>query len=153
MALKPYHNQSAVTSWEKYDIRSWLNGDFLKQAVTEKERKSILTTEVDNNRSQDYSEWAKKSGNETMDQIFLLSYAEANLYLNVRNQDKAGGKTQASPAACAEKDGKPVSWWLRSNVGYWNAAAGVGVSGALESFEINSDSVAVRPAMWITMDP
>ena len=69
------------TDWEKCTLRSWLNGEFLQSAFSAKEQAAILMTAVDNSASQGYGKWNTDGGNNTRDQIFLLSYAEANWYL------------------------------------------------------------------------
>ncbi len=77
---KPYNAEEGDATWEKCSLRSWLNGEFLQSAFSADEQTAILTTAVDNSNSQGLhnSRWDEDGGNNTQDQIFLLSYAEAN---------------------------------------------------------------------------
>lgn len=88
------YNEEACT-WETSWLRRWLNGEFLNTAFSAKEQTAILLTDVDNSAGQGnpkYSEEHVDSGNNTQDKVFLLSYAEANKYLEV------GSKTNGEKA-------------------------------------------------------
>ena len=50
---KQYHTEKTGTTWESCSLRTWLNGEFLERAFSEKEQAGILTTDVDNGRDQD----------------------------------------------------------------------------------------------------
>ena len=67
-------------TWESCFLRNWLNEDFKKTAFTVDEQSAILMTDVDNSDSQGCSEWNTTGGNNTKEQIFLLSYAETCQY-------------------------------------------------------------------------
>ncbi len=65
------------TTWETSTLRTWLNKTFLIKAFNSLERNIILTTNVDNSKSQGYNE---NSDNDTQDKVFLLSLAEIKKY-------------------------------------------------------------------------
>ena len=75
-----YWNDSAHTHYANdyatSSIRKWLNNDFYNTAFSAAEKKSILTTTLDNRAySTDHSEYNSET---TKDKIFLLSYSDIN---------------------------------------------------------------------------
>ena len=122
-------------------------------------------TEVDNSKSQGYSEWNTDGGNNTEDQIFLLSYAEANKYLGVTRNDSNNLKSRVAPTAYAlahgawtcnsskTADGAAASrWWLRSPGHIQDFAADVYVGGSLLDYFVLGDDYVVRPAFWLNLE-
>ncbi len=162
---KSYNSKSASTTWENCTLRTWLNSDFLNTAFSVEEKASILITEVNNSTSHSYSKWNTKSGNNTQDKIFLLSYSEANRYLNViwGNKDNTGSR--AAPTLYAVQVGANISseystadgstgwWWLRSPGSFQNHAAIVNVDGSLFTCNIDHDEGLVRPALLLNLGP
>ncbi len=63
--------ESPHITWEESEIRSWLNGEFYQNAFTSAEKKRIVTN---------FS--ANSVGNDTWDNVFLLSVEEVNRYLS-----------------------------------------------------------------------
>ena len=166
---KPYNAENVDITWEMCTLRVWLNQEFLKKAFSSTEQNAILTTNVDNSRIQGYSEWDTKGGNNTQDKVFLLSYAEANKYLDVKHWEVTGAgqnmTSRASPTAYALKQGAFTSndcltadgsaawwWWLRSPGDLQKHSAGVGSGGSLYNCIIYYDYGCVRPALWIDLD-
>lgn len=41
---KQYHHEYTAVSWNDCDLRKWCNNDFLMEAFSETERKSVVTT-------------------------------------------------------------------------------------------------------------
>ncbi len=160
---KPYNTEYTDITWENSSIRKWLNHDFLATAFTAEEQAAILTTQVDNSSTQGYSEWSTSGGNNTQDQIFLLSYAEANQYLKVTPNDRNNLKSRVTPTAYTKAQGAYVSddktedgsaagwWWLRSPGFYQNYAAYVFYDGLLLNFRVNRDG-CIRPAFWLNLE-
>lgn len=146
--------------WENSASRSWLNDTFLKEAFTEEEQRTILTTEVDNS----YNQQANRSennvgnsgGNNTEDKIFLLSFAESNEYFD-SDDDRI-----AWPSSYAISQELPVwvernsaSWWLRSpgrNNAY-NSYVGPNGDNDREIASESSRFAGIRPAMWVAWNP
>ncbi len=132
----PYNAELVDVTWEICTLRAWLNSDFLSTAFSPEEQETILVTEVDNSIAQGYSGWDTDGGNNTHDRIFLLSYAEANLYLDVTSEDKDNIKARVAPTAYAVSKGTLAhiryqtengsdagNWWLRSPGGYQPSVA------------------------------
>ncbi len=148
----PYNAKKTNTTWEKSSIRKWLNADFTNAAFTKEEQKALLTTRVDNSTTQGNKGWKTKGGNNTKDQVFLLSYKEAGKYL-VKSADRV-----CKPTLYAEKQGVSkgstgtCSWWLRSPGSIQSNAAYVNTGGSFISLNVSVSDFAVRPALWIDLD-
>ena len=161
----PYNVNRKDSTWEQCTLRSWLNDEFMKTAFSPSERDAILKTKVENNASQGYNQWVTDGGNETQDQIFLLSYAEVNRYLGVTFDDVNNIKACASLSAYAimqhawssetnkTEDGEPIGWWwLRSPGNEQDCAAIVNDNGALDTKTVDSERGVVRPAFWLNLE-
>ena len=144
-----YCRRSNSIAWETSNVRAWLNDPFLNAAFTPEEQNAILNTEVDNGKSQGYLHYEGSGGENTLDQLFLLSYAEAWKYF-YQSSDRA-----CRPTKVAVKRGafeSPLSgncpWWLRSPGYMKDYVAAVDVDGN-RSGNIKYGTMAVRPAMWV----
>ena len=139
---------------------TWLNGTFLNKAFTAQEQTGILTMNVDNSKSQGYSGYKADGGIHTQDKIFLLSYAEANKYL-----ERYYTKSRVAPTAYAIQQGSYTSsrymtwdgaaagwWWLRSPGYFHYSAALVYYDGSISSSRVHDTSGCVRPALWINLE-
>ena len=122
-------------------------------AFTANEQKAILQTSVDNSESQGNSAWSTIGGNNTTDQIFLLSYTEAGKYFD-SDSDRICKPTAYTKAQGAyTNDRGNCWWWLRSPGHYRNLAATVLTGGSLGyDAYVNGDIGAVRPAFWINLE-
>lgn len=157
-------------SWEISIVREWLSNDFLKEAFTPEELNAILTTTVDNSVSQGSSSY-EYGGNNTKDQVFLLSYAEAHKYLGLEYHKNSLGvhyteneRAIAEPTAYANyqvqrKRNKSFTyisdietdWWLRSPDKDRLSGAYVDGDGGFYNSG-NYGLVLVRPALWLNLD-
>ena len=162
---KPYNTGYKDITWEVSTIREWLNNGFMAAAFTAEEQKAIMTTQVDNGSAQGYSGWNTSGGNDTQDQFFLLSYAEANKYLDVTYDNSNNLKSRVSPTAYAKAQGAYTSnsyktddgniagwWWLRSPGFLQYSAADVRSGGSLRNCSVDDDHGCVRPAFWINLE-
>ena len=165
-----YNTKRVDITWEKCTLRTWLNGTFLNKAFSEQEQEGILLTNVDNSKSQGYSEYNTSGGNNTQDKVFLLSYAEANKYLGVEYWQVTGAqnntKSRVAPTAYAVKkqwaftssldktaDGMAAGWWWLRSPGYsQDFAAIVDTDGSLRFSVVNVSHGGVRPALWINLE-
>ena len=166
--VQPYNTGGVRVTWETCSLRKWLNGDFMNAAFSNGEQKAILMTTVDNSKSQGYSRWDTNGGYNTLDQVFLLSYAEANKYLDVQSSGVTGAhnniKSRVAPTAYAirngaheygwytEDDTRAGWWWLRSPGINLFSAAVVRYVGSFTYYAVFEDNGCVRPAMWINLD-
>lgn len=161
---KQYNDKYINITWETSALRSWLNNEFLNAAFTAAEQAAIQETLVDNSQSQCYPGWSTTGGNNTNDQLFLLSYAEANKYFNVTWEDDYNLESRVSPTAYAKAQGAYTSsyttaegtaagwWWLRSPGSDQSSAACVGISGAIYGLSVDCSYGSIRPALWVNLD-
>lgn len=165
-----YHTDNESVTWETSTMRSWLNGydashntggdsgidytsdNFIGTAFSAKEQAAIADTEVFNDDNPTYG---TEGGNNTTDQIFLLSIAEAqNSSYFADNSSRIATNT-----AYVAGDGKLGSsymngvgeadyWWLRSPGDLDHRAAGVSVDGGVGRYghSVRIAYNAVRPA-------
>ena len=163
---KQYNTSYASVTWETCSLRAWLNDDFLNSTFTSDEKLLIPMVMVPADANPSYD---TDSGNGTEDQIFLLSIEEANKYFD-SNDERTCEATNY-----AEEQGVWVNnldgncwWWLRSPGINRNYAAGIGTDGDVDVHGVcvhsdgeeddtsdynNEDDIAVRPAMWIDLNP
>ena len=165
---KQYNTKDTKATWETCTLRQGFNSTFLDTAFTAEEQEAILETEVDNSPEQGYEKWrSTNSGNNTVDRIFLLSYAEANKYLGVTYENGDNAEARVAPTAFAKgrrawskrelktADGDYAGrWWLRSMGRHPNRAAHVHSTGALRDSHVTSYNhlfgvMTVRPALWV----
>ena len=175
--VQPYDHNFHEITWEKCQLRNWLNVSFLNRAFTQEEQSRILLTHVDNSQSQGYSGFDSIGGNDTQDRVFLLSYAEAHNYLDVIKQQ--GVTTPRAPKAYAAptdyaiargamiakthstQDGRKSGlWWLRSPGPGQQEVAIVNAGGKMYSSYAEGrvgcgeykQRICIRPAMWIVLN-
>ena len=156
------------STWENCEIRKWLNNDFLNAAFSDAEKSKIPTVKVSADKNPKYD---VDPGNDTEDQIFLLSFKESKKYFS---SDSA---RRCRPTSYAENKGVykyihkeeydyygNCRWWLRTHgVGFYkygslsvesNNAACIGFDGEVDLFgeaAVSSDP-GVRPALWVNIE-
>jgi len=150
--VKPYHTKYKSITWEKCWLRGWLNEDFYNIAFDSPEKSRILQVKIKN---PDNPKYGTQGGNDTRDNIFLLSIDEANRYFASDDDRKclASDYAKENGAYNVYINNERSWWWLRSP-GYESFYAalvspdgGVGISGDI----IYSDLDAVRPAFWLDL--
>ena len=148
LASLPWHNAHDAVTWDKSDLRAWLNGEFLQAAFTENEREAILTSELDN--GDDYG-YGTPVGENTRDRVFLLSVNEMQKYLPENLRTVAPTRYAISQGAYTNGAGQ-CAWWLRSPGMTPTSPAYLASAGALGSraHEVDETIIGVRPAMWVS---
>lgn len=131
-------------SWEKSSVRMWLVSSFFNEAFSIDEQNRICTIKQDN----------------VDDRIFLLSEEEAAKYFKT-NYDRCAKATAYATArgvytsrGYTEDDADfngTCRWWLRTVDTENGVAARVRSIGDVYhmGYDVTSDDVGVRPAMWI----
>ena len=145
---KPYHTSRTNVTWQTCTLRKWLNNDFIKAAFSAEERAMISSVTVPADGNPEYN---TNPGNATQDKVFLLSLAEAKRYF--RNQyARECSATLYAVESGANRGG--CDWWLRSPGAHQNMASDVWGNGEIQEtgWEVNNDSCAVRPTLWIDLD-
>lgn len=149
---KPYNKEYTSVTWETCTLRKWLNNDFLNAAFSSTEKNMIPTVTVSADKNPDYS---TSPGNATQDKVFLLSIPEVNKYF------ASDSARKCKPTAYAKKQevytGSSVFcwWWLRSPCLYQNSAAFVYSDGDVFEYgrAVIGGGIAVRPALWVNLEP
>lgn len=72
-----YNETSGSVTWETSTLRKWLNSDFLNASFTETERGNIILSDIVNS---DNAVYGTDGGNDTQDNIFILSVEEVQKY-------------------------------------------------------------------------
>jgi len=165
--IRLYNNEDEGTSWEKSDLRRWLNLDFWA-GLPEDMKKLTLTTQVVNDDNPDSG---TAGGVETEDKVFLLSMDEAEKYFS-SDRDRQSGINLTAETIEKIKDGFHINlkddvaefggiwWWLRSPGSNTHLAAYVGGDGIIYSLGMwvhasgaygtsIGDGGGVRPALWL----
>ena len=131
-------------TWADSELRAWLNGDFWRAAFLPEERRLIAPN---------------KRSDEEEDRVSLLSYGEANQYIEKhRGHHKAAELTPLADAKIRAEHLMQIKfcwrwdrgWWLSSMAGKDQAACVV-YDWQLESIKDNycTDCQGVRPAIWL----
>ena len=179
------HNTDEEATWETCDLRAWLNGEFMEIAFTDAECARIPVTAVeahkDPNADKYYYPKDIDPGNDTQDQIFVLSAVEKEHYfLGAEAGCKATAYAIAKGAKVYDKNYSAVRlpnprsekeesdpgycfWWLRSpgevngSFAYASYNGGYFWGDDLEhSNHFTTEfgcGVTVRPAMWVELEP
>ncbi len=138
LETRAYHEKYENTTWEECSLRTWLNGSFLDSVFTAEEQESILLTDV---KAEKETYWGGDAGNDTQDQVFLLSISEMEQYF----------KTE-SDRICRNSSGFAMSWWLRSPGRINDLAACVNFDGKLNAGYVDGAMNKVRPALWLNLE-
>ena len=143
-------------TWETCSLRTWLNNDFYNKAFSAEEKESIVLSKVTADKNPSYS---TNPGNDTNDNVFLLSIPEVNNYF----EDKASRR--CAPTDYAVKNGAWTDssykvdgrascwWWVRSPGFNSHSAAGVDYDGFVNSFgcNVSLSNISVRPCVWVRL--
>ena len=148
---KQYNTSYTGVTWENCTLRKWLNNDFINAAFSADEKAMIPTVTAWTDKDPHYR---TNPGNATQDQVFLLSITEVNKYFNSDSarQCKATDYAVSSGAFVNSSNGN-CGWWLRSPGGDQDRAAYVRDTGDVSGYgtDVDHDSLAVRPALWIDL--
>lgn len=149
-----YDNFELVT-WEKCSLRKWLNTGFMKEAFTQKEIKHIPTMRVSADKNPEYD---TDPGNDTEDQVFLLSVSEAEKYFKTDDERRCKPTEYARIMGAYSNSNTEgyCDWWLRSPGspdGSGNRATEVEADGSVDYYGgYFYQSEAVRPALWVDLN-
>lgn len=85
-AYDTYAYQPYPVTWELCSLRAWLNSTFYTTAFSEGERARIQTTLLSNEaKEMGFSNEKVDGGNDTLDNVFLLSYDEVLKYFPMKD--------------------------------------------------------------------
>lgn len=151
-----YNTSCTDVTWEICSLRKWLNGTFINNAFSAEEQAMIPTVTVSADKNPDYS---TDPGNATQDKVFLLSITEANQYFTSDKARKCVPTDYAIVQGAYTSDsykagGRDTCWWWLRSPGYDQnfCAANVFCDGYVQRNSVEYECIAVRPAMWITLE-
>ena len=137
-------------TWEKCDLRRWLNNTFYNQAFGTGEKGLILKTDVENKKNPEYQ---TSGGNDTKDKVFILSYDESHKYLSGDSSRQAASAVGAKNRNLYVDENGYSFWWLRTPGKYSNTACYVDHLGSTKKAGLmnRSNYIGVRPVIWVTL--
>lgn len=159
IACQLYHDIYTEITWENCVLREWLNNEFIKDAFDENERGRIPKVMVSADENPVYD---TKPGNDTEDQVFVLSVDEVNKYFESDSArqcrptpytvDESAYSKREITTIYTENTGCP--WWLRTPGNNQKAVSIVDMEGhvSVEGFGGNYGMDTVRPALWIKQE-
>ena len=146
---QPYNTSKTEVTWETCTLREWLNKEFLNSAFSVDEKTMISTATVSADKLPGDS---TKQGNDTQDQVFLLSIIEIDKYFNSKSARQCK-PTDFQRMPGFEEDGDNIDWWSRTIGSMWYFAAIVDENGGWSNAGIDEgDWFGVRPALWIDLN-
>lgn len=169
----PFNTNVDGNNWSTSSIRQWLNNDFIRNAFSLDEQKSICLTEVDNSSKQ--NNFFVNGSADSTDYLFFLSYAELQYYYSTPLQTLCEATSYSKPKIAAQhSDLQTVDvdfdncvyspWWLRSPGVSWRSIkfASFSNAGSAWNKKVYGDgyydgyycksSIGVRPAMWVDIN-
>lgn len=143
-----YNNTSGTDiTWETCTLRRWLNGSFFNNAFSVDEQKQILSTTVTPGYSTDL-------GSNTKDRVFLLRRTEAEKYFGSDSTRQCQGTVYCYAQGAYKAKNGNCWWWLRSSaLNNLYAFYVCTTYGNVQGFRADDDRIAVRPALWINLEP
>ena len=153
-----YNTSYTDVTWESCSLRKWMNGTFLNKAFNAEEQAQIQNTTVSADKNPEYN---TNPGNATTDKVFLLSINEVEKYFNSDEARKCAPTAYAKAQGAYTSDSYKTAsgaatcwWWLRSPGAHQTYAAYVNSVGSVDCLwsYVDTDDVAVRPALWINLD-
>ncbi len=147
---RPYMESESDTTWEKCSLRKWLNEEFYNDAFIEDERNMIITTDVVNKGNADKG---THGGNNTQDNVFILSLDEANQYFRGDDSRKAVGAYSAVRQGLYVDSNGCSLWWLRTPGAVGYASCYVDHLGRVKDGGIMNryTYIGVRPVIWVAL--
>ena len=128
-------------------MRTWLNKDFLNAAFSSAEQAMIPTVTVTADKNPSYS---TDPGKATQDKVFLLSIVEAGKYFETYSARRCWPTNYAKARGVYTDSNGQCWWWLRTpGESQSEAAHATRDRGII----VNGGGGAVRPALWIELEP
>ena len=161
---QPYNAERTDVTWETCTLRRWLNTTFFDTAFTSSEKSMIAKTRITNAGNI----YGISGGNDTEDQVFLLSIDEAKRLFKDEDEEGRSTARACKPTEYAKAQGAYTYdsdkyygngwWWLRSPGNDFYGAVGVSGGGNVGDYGgyvyssddgVADDAGTVRPALII----
>ncbi len=159
---KDYNEEYTSITWENCTLRSWLNNEFYGMAFSSDEQGAIVRQNIVN---EDNPYYGTEGGNDTSDNVFLLSIGEVlnpeygfcedgDAYSASRWMESSDyAHARGAYAATGDTYAGNCWWWLRSPGRLTSSAAGVDDDGDVYRYGGNVDDAygACVPALHINL--
>ena len=154
-----YNETFILLTWETCTLRSWLNETFFRDAFSADEQSRILTVTVPADKNPSYD---TPPGNDTEDRVFLFSMSEVDRYLGTDDARQCTGTAYCYAQGAYQAKNGNCWWWLRTPGSRSSYAVYVVDDGAVRAVggsvsglgnHFGTGFGAVRPAMWISLEP
>ena len=153
---KPFNEVSEDTTWETCTLRAWLNGAFLETCFDEQDRQAIVPSPV---AAEKNPRGKVSPGNDTTDQVYVLSYSEAERYFPTDDERRSEPTAYAAAQGARTNDNWSTKrghatayWWLRNPGGKATTVVVVNERGILNGnfFKgVDATTVGVRPVLRV----
>ena len=145
---KKYNDIYIGTTWQKSNIRKWLNNEFYNEAFENVGAKFIMTRALDNHQNPEYR---SLESNKTYDKVFLPSYDELNKYIKDKYLKCKGTNYFKSIGGYVNENGY-VDWWTRTPGDSDSHVVNVSANGKIIMMGdyVNTDDFGVRPMIKVT---
>lgn len=148
-----YNLDWIAVSWETCSLRNWLNYDFYNRAFSAVDKQNIVSSRVTVDKNPNFG---TKYGNDTTDNVFLLSISEVKKYFKDDNSRICAAtdytvKHGAYTNIDTETGRACCWWWLRTPGDRDNRVAGVRYGGSINYIgnEAISSNYCIRPCVWV----
>ena len=129
-------------SWDKSDIRKWLNTEFYEVAFKPEERRCIKRTALHT-----YDVFGYRCCS-TQDELFLLSFDEVEKYFPAP-ASRVIEKSSWAQYTLGENEKDTNDWWLRDKGDVQTSELAVLEDGTYETLDGIQNNCGIRPAMRI----
>ena len=142
---KDYNNIYTDVTWETCSLRKWLNNDFKNEAFTVAEQAKIPTVNIANKNN---PRWGTAGGNNTNDQIFILSWEEVESYFGNYSYYISGNMTGYNQnLICAPTQ------YAKKNGAYAYTISEYEYNSNLKDKGYTSDVIGLRACQWWLRTP
>ncbi len=148
---KKYNEGFISVTWAESTLRKWLNVDFYTNAFNIDEQNHIVLSDNENSGSPTHN---AEGGTRTADNIFILSYDEANQYFHTDKERCCFVTEYAKANGAFISDSNQTSWWWLRTPGANNyLAQTVSIYGWINDYGsyVNAAYNVVRPALWVSL--
>lgn len=147
----PFHNQMHGGTWDKSDVRVWLNSVFTDRAFSEDELECIYDTNVVADVNPEFPN--SDPGGNSIDKVFLLSVQEAST-LFWSDEDRRCEATEYAQNAGVRSDAEGCWWRLRTCGKFETGVTSIGFGGQIqyEGDTVIDVGYGIRPVIVLDYD-
>lgn len=150
---KPYNSSHESVTWETCSLRKWLNNDFYNEAFADDMKNMIKAASLSTPAN---SKYTTDGGNDTVDNVFLLSIDEVNEYMADETAKQALNTEYVKSHSDSIDANENYHWWLRSPGMSSRLSATIICFDNNGALDYTGEGVhrnnMIRPAMWVSLE-